>query len=92
MLTLGSINLGTVWFCRLATRPECGLENSGPDHTPRPPPWPVSAVLATLHSPPPSTQHKAAPISLGLVVLSHARTVERAVGERVEEYSIVPSR
>ena len=52
MLTLGSINLGTAWSFRLATRPVCGLENSGPDHTPRPPLWPASAVLTTLHSPP----------------------------------------
>ncbi len=89
MLTLGSINLGTVWSCRLAIRPECSLGNSGPDHTPRPPPWPATAVLTTLHSSPPSRNTKPRP----LVAVARARTSERASRRRARRTDgIVASR
>ena len=54
MLILGSINIETVPAGRLAIQPESSLGNLGPDHTPRPPPWPATVILTRFHTPPQS--------------------------------------
>lgn len=51
MLIVGSNNTVTVPAYRLAIRPESGLENLGPDHTPRPRLWPATAIPAAIYSP-----------------------------------------